>query len=137
MSTSELLKQWYDEVWNNANEGFIDEMLHKDVIIHGLDPAGTTKGIGNFKTFYKNFRESFPVIHVEVKSLLNNEEFATAYCHVYAKHAKGNNISFTGLCVAKYKDGKLVEGWNNFDFLKMYQQLGHRLVGEEEAMTTS
>jgi predicted ester cyclase len=137
MSTSELLKQWYDEVWNKANEGFIDEMMHKDVIVHGLDPIGTTKGVSNFKTFYKNFRESFPVIHVEVKSLVNDGEFATAYCHVSAKHVKGNNISFTGLCVAKYKDGKLVEGWNNFDFLKMYQQLGHRLVGEEEAITNS
>jgi predicted ester cyclase len=132
MSTSELLSQWYDEVWNKANENFIDEMLHKDVIIHGLDPTGTTKGIENFKTFYRNFRESFPVVHVDVKLLVSDKEFATVYCQVSAKHVKGNNISFGGLCVAKYKDGKLVEGWNNFDFLKMYQQLGHRLVPEEE-----
>lgn len=132
MSTSTLLQQWYDEVWNKANEGFIDEMMHKDVVIHGLDPEGTTKGIENFKTFYKNFRESFPSVHVELNPLINDEEFATVFCSVSAKHAKGNNISFTGLSVAKYKDGKLVEGWNNFDFLKMYQQLGHRLVEDEE-----
>ena len=25
------------------------------------------------------------------------------------------------------KDGKIVEGWNNFDFLSMYQQLGMTL----------
>jgi predicted ester cyclase len=137
MSTSELLKQWYDEVWNKANESFIDEMMDKDVIVHGLDPLGTTKGIGNFKTFYKNFRESFPFVHVEVKPLINDAELATAYCHVSAKHVKGNNISFTGLCVAKYKGAKVVESWNNFDFLRMYQQLGYRLVGEEEAITNS
>jgi predicted ester cyclase len=132
MSTSALLQQWYDEVRNKANEGFIDEMMHKDVIIHGLDPVGTTQGIANFKTFYKNFRESFPVVHVEVIPLVSNEESATVYCHVSAKHVKGNNVSFAGLCVGKYRNGKLVEGWNNFDFLKMYQQLGHRLVAEEE-----
>jgi len=132
MSTSELLKQWYDEVWNNANESFIDEMMHRDVIVHGLDPAGTTKGIENFKTFYKNFRDSFRIVHVEVKPLISNEEFATVYCQVSAKHVKGNNISFAGLCVARYKEGKLIEGWNNFDFLKMYQQLGYRLVADEE-----
>ncbi len=132
MSTSQLLNQWYDEVWNKANENFIDEMLHKDVIVHGLDPEGTTKGIESFKTFYKNFRQSFPVVHVEVESLVNDDEFATAYCQVSAKHVKGNNISFTGLCVARFKEDKLIEGWNNFDFLKMYQQLGHRLVAEEE-----
>jgi predicted ester cyclase len=132
MSTSALLCQWYDEVWNNANESFIDEMMHRDVIVHGLDPSGTTKGIESFKIFYKNFRESFPTVHVEVKPLVNDQEFAAAWCHVSAKHIKGNNISFTGLCIARYKDGKLTEGWNNFDFLKMYQQLGHRLVAEEE-----
>ena len=132
MSTSTLLRQWYDEVWNKANKNFIDEMMHRDVIVHGLDPAGTTKGIEKFKIFYENFRESFPTVHVEVEPLVSNDEFATAYCLVSAKHVKGNNISFAGLCVARYKDGKLVEGWNNFDFLKMYQQLGHRLVAEEE-----
>jgi predicted ester cyclase len=132
MSTSTLLQQWYDEVWNKGNEAFIAEMMHREVIIHGLDPVGTTKGIESFRTFYKNFRESFPTVHVDIKPLVSDGEFCAVYCHVSAKHVKGNNISFSGLCVAKYKDGKLVEGWNNFDFLKMYQQLGHRLVAEEE-----
>lgn len=132
MSPATLLQQWFDEVWNKANESFIDQMLHKDVIIHGLDPVGTSKGVESFRTFYKNFKESFPSVHVDVKPLVSDGEYATAYCHVSAKHVKGNNISFCGLCVAKFKDGKLVEGWNNYDFLKMYQQLGHRLVTEEE-----
>ena len=61
MSTSDLLKQWYDEVWNKANESLIDEMMQRDVIVHGLDPAGTTRGIENFKTFCKNFLSSFPL----------------------------------------------------------------------------
>lgn len=132
MSPSTLLQQWYDEVWNKANESFIDEMLHKDVTIHGLDSVGTTKGIEHFKTFYSNFRESFPAVHVEVNTLVSDGEFASAYCMVSAKHVKGNNISFNGLTVIKCKDGKIVEGWNNFDFLKMHQQLGHRLVADEE-----
>jgi len=132
MTTAELLKQWYEEVWDNANEGFIDEMMHEDVIVHGLDPAGTSRGIGNFKSFYKNFRESFPVVHVAVKPLVYDEEFAAVHCSVNAKTATGKEVSFTGLCVGRYNDGKLIEGWNNFDFLKMYQQLGHILVADIE-----
>jgi predicted ester cyclase len=132
MSTTALLQQWYDRVWNNADESFIDEMMHKDVIVHGLDPAGTTAGIGNFKTFYKNFRKSFPVVHVDIKPLVHDEEFAAAYCIVSARHEKGNNISFSGLCVARFKDGRIAEGWNNFDFLKMYQQLGYSLIADEK-----
>ena len=134
MSTTTLLQQWYDEVWNKANEDFIDQMMHKDVIIHGLDPLGTTKGIESFRTFYHNFRETFPVVKVDVKPLVSDNEFATVYCTVTARNGKtNNNITFTGLCVAKYdRDGKLIEGWNNFDFLKMYQQLGHILVEQIE-----
>jgi predicted ester cyclase len=130
MSTSTLLQQWYDEVWNNANEDFISEMMDKDVIVHGLDPAGTTKGIANFQTFYKNFRESFPTVNVIVKPLVHDDETAAAYCMVSAKSAAGKDVSFSGLCVGRYKNGKLLEAWNNFDFLKMYQQLGHILVSE-------
>lgn len=132
MSTAELLQQWYEEVWNKANTAFIDEMMHEDVIIHGLDPSGTTKGIDNFKTFYKNFRESFPTVNIKVRTLVSDTEFAAIHCSVTAKTSKGREVAFNGLCIARYKDGKLVEGWNNFDFLKMYQQLGHMLVAEDE-----
>lgn len=133
MSTSQLLQQWYDEVWNKANAAFIDEMMHPDVIIHGLDPVGTTNGINSFKTFYNNFRESFPTVRMNVKSLVSDSEFAAVHCSVTARSVKGREVAFNGLCIARFKDGRLVEGWNNFDFLKMYQQLGHMLVTEEEA----
>src|SRR5688500_4958597 len=66
MNTTELISQWYDEVWNKGNESFIDEMMHKNVIVHGLDPAGTSKGIQHFKNFYHNFRASFPNVKVTV-----------------------------------------------------------------------
>jgi predicted ester cyclase len=35
--------------------------------------------------------------------------------------------SFTGMCIMRIADGKIVKGWNNFDFLSMYQQLGMQL----------
>lgn len=31
---------------------------------------------------------------------------------------------FTGMCIAVVRGGKIVEAWNNFDFLAMYSQLG-------------
>jgi len=31
---------------------------------------------------------------------------------------------FWGVTIARVKDGMLVEGWNCFDFLTCYQQLG-------------
>jgi predicted ester cyclase len=137
MSTSELLLQWYEEVWNNANEEFIDQKMHKESIIHGLDPYGPIQGIEHFKSFYKNFRESFPQIRVTVQPLVSDEEYAAVYCKVFAKNISGKEVSFNGLSAVRMKDGMFVEAWNNFDFLKMYQQLGHILVEAEMGSSES
>lgn len=133
MTTSELISQWYDEVWNKGNGSFIDEMMHKDVIVHGLDPAGTSTGIKHFKTFYENFRASFPTVKVELNPLVGNDRRIAVHCNVTGKSSTGKDVTFSGLSVARFdEDNKLVEGWNNFDFLKMYQQLGHILVAQIE-----
>jgi len=33
-------------------------------------------------------------------------------------------VEFWGVTIARVANGQLVEGWNVFDFLSMYQQLG-------------
>ena len=33
-------------------------------------------------------------------------------------------MEITGISIVRIKDGKIVEGWNNFDFMTMYKQLG-------------
>jgi predicted ester cyclase len=33
-------------------------------------------------------------------------------------------VDFWGMTMARVKDGKLVEGWNSYDFMTCYQQMG-------------
>ena len=55
-----------------------------------------------------------------------------ARCLVRAKHegeglgiaATKSPVEFTGMTIVRVKDGKLVEGWNNFDFMTMNRQIG-------------
>ena len=136
MTTANLLQQWFEQVWNHANEDAIPELMDKNAVLHGLDSAGTTTGIDSFLEFYNNFRQTFPTVSIEVTSLVHDNETATAYCTVTAKTNSLREVSFSGICVGKYKDGKLIESWNHFDFLKMYQQLGHILVEPISGMNT-
>ena len=38
--------------------------------------------------------------------------------------ATQKQIDFTGMCIARIENGKIVEVWNNFDFMDLYRQVG-------------
>ena len=54
------------------------------------------------------------------------------YCKFKATHtgagfgmeSTGNPVAFEGMLIFRVRDGKVVEAWNSFDFLKMFQQMG-------------
>ena len=127
------MHRWMEEVWNNQNEAAIDELLDQDAKIHGLDQEMV--GPQEFKPFFRTFLEGFSSVHVDAEVLVANEDFEAAQCQVRARSADGKDVNFTGIVIAKFKDGKIVEGWNAFDFVTMYNQLGQKQVaGEEEAV---
>jgi hypothetical protein len=52
-----LTRRWFEEVWNKAREGAIDELLAADGIAHGLGEAGQDlRGPAEFRKFYRQFR---------------------------------------------------------------------------------
>jgi predicted ester cyclase len=56
----------------------------------------------------------------------------SARCSVRATHsgdslgieATDKPVEFTGITMLRVKDGQIAEAWNNFDFLKLFQQIG-------------
>ena len=128
MLQSKQLLNWYEEVWHKGNEEAIDELLHEKAIIHGLGTDSETTGPANFKPFYKNFRAAFPLVHINLETIFATDDLEAAYCDVTGKDTNGKPFQFHGITVARFKDGKLMEGWNGFDFLTMYKQSGYELI---------
>jgi predicted ester cyclase len=127
MAEIKKLRKWYDEVWHNGNEIAIEEILAEHAIIHGLETDKSLTGASAFLPFYKNMRLSFPKISVELFPIVEKDGIEVAYCHVTATSQDGQQATFSGISAAKFENDKLVEGWNGFDFLSMYQQLGFKL----------
>jgi predicted ester cyclase len=123
---STLTYRWMQEVWNNGREDAIDEMMDANVVTHGLDEI-KEPGIEGFKQFFRNFKSQFPEIHVEVDDVVSQGDYETSRCLVNATNANGQKVQFTGMTCVCIQNGKITEGWNNFDFLSMYQQLGFRI----------
>jgi len=126
---STLMYRWFEEVWNNGSADRINELLADDGKVHGLKDINHKQ---DFINFYHNFREQFDNIHVTVHDVISEDDFETARCSVTGTHKEsGKPVSFNGMCIARFRDGQIVDSWNNFDFLGMYQQIGQKLVAAE------
>lgn len=129
-----LMRRWFEEVWNKGRADAIHEIFAEDGVAHGLadDANAPLKGPGGFLPFHAQFREAFPNIEVVVEDQIAEGDRVATRCSVRGKHAGDSlgfaatqaPVEFTGVTITRIRDGKIVEAWNNFDFMKMYKQLG-------------
>jgi steroid delta-isomerase-like uncharacterized protein len=128
-----LVREWFEQVWNAGDESAIDRLLAEDAMIYDLPTHGQVmRGKAAFLPFYRGLRAALSDIHIEIDQLVASGDFAVAHCRVSARHtgdglgiaATERLVEFSGMAMARVRDGKLVEGWNSFDFLAFYQQLG-------------
>ena len=125
-----LARRWFEEVWNQGRASAIDEMLAPNAVVHGLGLQGGT--VAEFKQFHAGYRNAFPDVNIRVDGLVAEGDLVTIRWSGSATHlgdglgfpATGRPAQFTGMSVVRVENGKLVEGWNNFDQLGLLQQLG-------------
>jgi steroid delta-isomerase-like uncharacterized protein len=130
----ELIKRWFEEVWNRGRSEAIDELFAVDGIAHGLaeDDQNPMRGPADFKVFHGKFREAFPNMLISVDDMIAEGDKVAARCSVRGKHtgdslgfaATQAPVEFSGITIVRIKNGQIVEAWNHFDFMKMYRQLG-------------
>ena len=129
-SPAEVLRSWFARVWNDGDESAIDELYAPTAVAHGLATSGP--GPEGFKPFFRAFRSAFPNIRIEVTHTVCEGDLCTVHCRVTATNtgtlmdaaATNRPVEFTGMTMARVVNGQIVEGWNSYDFLAMYQQLG-------------
>jgi steroid delta-isomerase-like uncharacterized protein len=129
-----FIRRWFEEVWNKGSEDAIDEMMDEECIANGLtgESGQAPRGPSEFKPFFRKFREAFPNIAVSVEDVVAEGDRVAARCSVRGHHrgdslgfaATEQPVEFTGMTIVRVRDGKIVEAWNNFDFMTMFQQLG-------------
>ena len=129
-----LIRRWFEEVWNKGRVEAIAEMFAADGVAHGLsdEPGKTMKGPDDFMPFHSIFRGAFPDIEVVVEDTIAEGDLVAARCSVRGRHtgdhlgvaASNAPVKFTGMAIVRIRDGKIVEAWNNFDFLAMNKQIG-------------
>lgn len=129
-----VVRAWFKEVWDEGREDAIDRIADPNCIIHGLGGPGAPpmRGTAAFKEIFHRFREALGDLEIAVERTVTQGDQVAAYCRVKGRHVgkmlggdpTGRPVDFIGITINTVRNGRIVEGWNCFDFLTMYQQIG-------------
>lgn len=129
---SALIRRWFEEVWNKGNMDAIDEMASPDAIGHGQAQHDIDIGLKEFRTFAISLRRAFPDFNVTIDQVIEQEDKVVARWTTTMTHKgeflgvapTGKKVTITGTSMQRIADGKIVEGWDNWDQLGLLVQIG-------------
>ncbi len=129
-----VLRRWFEVVWNEGREDLMEELAAADCVAHGVaGPDDVAHGLdAGFRPMYRKLRGAFPDIHFTVGDVVGQGEIVALRWTARATHcgddlgmpATGKTLAFTGMTFARIRDGKIVEGWNNWDMMGLMNQIG-------------
>jgi predicted ester cyclase len=69
---------------------------------------------------------------IVIEDMIAEGDKVAARCSVRGKHegefmgrsATQSPVEFTGMTIVRIANGKIVEAWNNFDFMNLHKQVG-------------
>lgn len=133
-TNKDLSRRWFEEVWNKRRSEAIDEMFAPDGIAHGLEPLGRKPlpGPAAFRTFWERFCGAFPDLRVKVEDVIGEGDKTAVRFSFQGTHRghhlgappTGKVIAATGMALIRWRHGQIVEGWNEFDALGLFQEAG-------------
>jgi predicted ester cyclase len=134
MRPREVCDAWFKRIWNAGDVEAVDELASPSANFHGLPTSDerSMAGPAAFKAYARAFRQAFPDINVQIVRYVCEGDMIALHCAVKGTNTgpgvgatpTGRAVSFEGMVIARIEGGKLQEGWNCFDSMTMYQQLG-------------
>jgi len=133
ISPAELMRRWFDEVWNQGQAESIDKLFPEHAVLWGVGrPENRSQGPGDFKQFYQALRSACPDIHIKLEHVVQEGDTAFGRWTATMTHTgeglgltpTGRAIKLCGMSALRVRDGQVVEGWNNWDQVGLARQLG-------------
>jgi steroid delta-isomerase-like uncharacterized protein len=123
--------RFYEEVFNRKNTAALDKFIDPQAVDHSA-PAGAPGGIEGARQFAGMFLTAFPDVRFTVKDLIAEGDQVVAPLTQSGTHLgiflgippTGKRVQLTGIEIFRLAGGKIVEHWNSYDDLGLFQQLG-------------
>jgi steroid delta-isomerase-like uncharacterized protein len=134
MSTEQnkdLVRRFYEEVFNKKNLAGVDEFVDSHIIEHDL-PPGLPAGSEGTRQFIGMYLRAFPDLHITANDLVAEGDKVAVRLTLGGTHGgelmgippTGKQATVTGIQIVRIANGRIVENWINFDALGLLQQLG-------------
>jgi predicted ester cyclase len=127
-----LCRRWFQEVWNENREQTIAELMASGAVIHGLGEDGRPgAGPEAFKKFFHLFHAGLSEIRIDVHDVISQADQTACRLTLTAKHTgtgfgtapTGRAVTITGIVWCRWRDGRIIEGWNEFDAAGLMKQI--------------
>jgi steroid delta-isomerase-like uncharacterized protein len=128
----ELVRRFYEEVWNRGNVDMAKEVFADDYVRHDLRPTEAKPGGAGQAKIAADFRRAFPDLNFRVDLMVAEGDTVAARWTAEGTHSgpwgglapTGNRARFSGVNFFRIRDGKVAEIWNHRDDLGLMQQVG-------------
>jgi len=129
----QLMRRWFQEVWNEGRIQTVHDLLSPDVVAKGHRGGDAEiRGPEEFAKFVSEIRGAFPDVKVKVEDILAADDKVVLRWSAIMTHtgdnlglpATGRTVRTQGITIVRIVNGKIVEGWDNWDQLGMLEQIG-------------
>jgi steroid delta-isomerase-like uncharacterized protein len=127
-----LGRRWFEQVWNSQNIDAADQLAAADCTVHGHAPNDAVIGMPEFKEFARSVQSAFPDLRIAVEETVSEDDRVVLRWRSEGTQTgpflgiapTGQKVLVRGISIMRFADGKVVEGWDNWDQLGLLTQLG-------------
>lgn len=140
-ANKQLVRRWFEEVWNKQREEAIDEMFAPAGKAYGFpEPNPVLIGPEDFKGFYRTFLGAFPDIRITTRELIAEGDLVAVTWTATMTHL-GDTLGFPATMKKETLDGcsvlrvhgpQILEGTNYMEMQALIDRLRAAAASEEE-----
>jgi steroid delta-isomerase-like uncharacterized protein len=128
----EQVRRFYEEAWGQGKLDVIDELFAEEYVRHDLRPGDPPPGPRGMRQITSDFRAAFPDLRFELDLLIGDRDFVVGRWTAVGTNTgpwddvppTGRAVTFSGVNIFRFEDGKVAEIWNHRDDLGLQEQLG-------------
>jgi predicted SnoaL-like aldol condensation-catalyzing enzyme len=116
------MQRWVDEGHNRGRLEIISEVFSQDY--RGHSPGSEPANYQQLVEIERKFHEAFPDVRITTHQIVAEGDWVvTRWTLAGTYKPAGKQVDVTGMTMARFADGKIVEDWQNMDTFGLMKQI--------------